>query len=560
MNLLSKLLLVILAVAGLAAATNAEQPAEKPASEIRSQLDALNADIMKVRVLNESVQTAGKADHDFLHYRLDYRGFDLLDDFDKLARKLTALPDDTPDKAEMIKQLVELSNGVGEAIFGRINEIRQRIFDATNSLDALSGGTLISAEAYLQSMENIRVSYYEAMAEHIDTRKVLGLPSDSIHQRLDPMLYIYVETLAGKIEYSAAALKQVRERLSRDSGNTDLKAAFSDLEIRHRTDVVRLQSMIAVLDSLGLDSAEYKAVMLQQASDISISFFSSKSLRVFLRNSWSAFKTKVENNAADIIFRIFLVILILFFSRILSRLVQRIVLAASERSSLNMSTLLKNILVSTSGGLVMGVGFLIALSQVGISLAPMLAGLGVAGFIVGFALQDTLGNFAAGAMILIYRPFDVNDFVEVTGASGLVRKMNLVSTTITTFDNQTLIVPNNKIWGDVIKNVTAQKERRIDLEFGIGYGDDIEHAEKILHEIIESHDKILDEPEANIKLHTLGDSSVNFVVRPWVKTGDYWEVYWYVTREVKLRFDREGISIPFPQRDVHLFNETNGQD
>ena len=204
----------------------------------------------------------------------------------------------------------------------------------------------------------------------------------------------------------------------------------------------------------------------------------------------------------------------------------------------------------------MCLGILMALSQVGISLAPMLAGLGVAGFIVGFALQDSLGNFAAGAMILIYRPFDVDDFVEVTGASGLVKKMNLVSTTIVTFDNQTLVVPNSKIWGDVIKNVTAQTERRVDLEFGIGYDDDIDLAQRVLTDIVTSHEKILSNPEPLIKLHTLGDSSVNFIVRPWAKTEDYWSVYWDLMKEVKLRFDREGISIPFPQRDVHVYSES----
>jgi small conductance mechanosensitive channel len=217
--------------------------------------------------------------------------------------------------------------------------------------------------------------------------------------------------------------------------------------------------------------------------------------------------------------------------------------------------LLKDILVSASGGLVMFVGILVALSQIGISLGPALAGLGVAGFIVGFALQDTLGNFAAGGMILFYRPYDVNDFVEVSGASGLVKKMNLVSTTITTFDNQTLVIPNSKIWGDVIKNVTAQATRRVDMEFGISYSDDIEKTERILRDIVEAHEKVLASPEPNIRLHKLGDSSVNFVVRPWTATADYWDVYWDITREVKMRFDREGISIPFPQRDVHVYQQ-----
>ena len=133
--------------------------------------------------------------------------------------------------------------------------------------------------------------------------------------------------------------------------------------------------------------------------------------------------------------------------------------------------------------------------------------------------------------------------------------MNLVSTTITTFDNQTLVVPNSKIWGDAIKNITAQTERRVDLEIGIGYGDDIELAAQVLTKIVVAHEKVPKDPEPNIKLHTLGDSSVNFIVRPWVKTEDYWDVYWDLMREIKLRLDREGISIPFPQRDVHLYQE-----
>jgi small conductance mechanosensitive channel len=200
-------------------------------------------------------------------------------------------------------------------------------------------------------------------------------------------------------------------------------------------------------------------------------------------------------------------------------------------------------------------GLLIALSQLGISLGPLLAGLGVAGFIIGFALQDTLANFASGMMILLYKPYDVGDLVDVGGVFGKVNKMSLVSTTVLTLDNQTLVVPNKKIWGDVIKNVTAQDVRRVDMVFGISYSDDIPKAEKVLAAILQEHDQILDEPAPVVHLHELGDSSVNFVVRPWAKVDDYWDVYWYVTRAVKMRFDEEAISIPFPQRDVHIYEE-----
>ena len=156
-------------------------------------------------------------------------------------------------------------------------------------------------------------------------------------------------------------------------------------------------------------------------------------------------------------------------------------------------------------------------------------------------------------MILFYRPYDVGDAVEVGGVTGKVRDMSIVNTTILTFDNQTLILPNSKIWGDVIKNITAQRMRRVDMTFGIGYDDDIPKAESILMEIVSGHDKVLQDPEPVVKLHNLGDSSVDFIVRPWVNTADYWDVYWDITRAVKLRFDAEGVSIPFPQRDIHLY-------
>ncbi len=212
-------------------------------------------------------------------------------------------------------------------------------------------------------------------------------------------------------------------------------------------------------------------------------------------------------------------------------------------------------IIATVKNLVIFLGILIALSQLGISLGPLLTGLGIAGFIVGFALQDTLSNFASGMMILLYRPFDVGDFVTAGGVTGKVGHMSLVNTTFKTIDNQVLIVPNNLIWQSVITNVTAQRLRRVDLTFGVAYNDDVEKVERILAEIVAEHELVLDEPEPMIRLHELADSSVNFVCRPWVKTDDYWDVYWDVLRTVKLRFDAEGITIPFPQREIHTASD-----
>jgi len=249
---------------------------------------------------------------------------------------------------------------------------------------------------------------------------------------------------------------------------------------------------------------------------------------------------------------IFLGTLFLFW--VIGRLAQRGVRRALGSDRIKGSHLLERTLVSLTGKLVLLLGLVVALSFVGIHLGPVLAGLGIAGFVMGFALQDSLANFAAGAMILLYAPYDVGDAVEVAGATGKVAGMSLVSTTILTFDNQRVIVPNGKIWGDVIKNITAEAIRRVDMVFGIGYADDIPAAERFLNEILAEHPAILDEPAPIVKLSNLGDSSVDFIVRPWCATEDYWDVRWDVTRQVKLTFDREGISIPFPQRDVHLHN------
>ena len=554
MNILVRLLVGLVVSACLTNLVQAQAESET-SSDIESMVQTLRDDITVLQALSKPITESENMEHEVLLFRRDVRSFRVLADFDLLVQELTMLADDNPQKNTIETQLSEHAEGVGDAIFERISELNQRIRKSLANLDSLSGGMRIATQAHIDSMENIRIKYYETLVNHLKSLNTLGLPTDDLHNRLDPLLYLYAETLTGRIELNSAAHHELQTRSTADPENADIKSALIGLNTRHSIDVIRLESIILVLDNLELASAEYKAVMLQQTGSLSVSFFSIKALGTVLKDAWTGLKEAVKGNAPDLFFRLLLFIAMLFVFRILARITRRVVRSASERSTLDMSDLLKDMLVSTSGGIVMATGVLMALSQVGISLAPMLAGLGVAGFIVGFALQDSLGNFAAGAMILIYRPFDVDDFVEVTGASGLVRKMNLVSTTITTFDNQTLVVPNSKIWGDVIKNVTAQNERRVDLEFGIGYDDDVEHAERVLTEIVLENEKVLKDPEPTIKLHTLGDSSVNFVVRPWVKTDDYWDVYWDIMREVKLRFDREGISIPFPQRDVHLYSE-----
>lgn len=248
-------------------------------------------------------------------------------------------------------------------------------------------------------------------------------------------------------------------------------------------------------------------------------------------------------------------LLILLVAKVLGNVLGKVVGKAMSGKKLQASDLLKQFFVTTTRKVVFLMGFVMGLGQLGIDIGPLLAGVGVVGFVVGFALQDTLGNFAAGIMILMYRPFDIGHVVEVAGQMGKVDAMSLVSTVLLTPDNQKLTIPNGSIWGGVIRNVTTQPTRRVDMTFGIGYSDDMDKAGAIIEDVLKKHELVLDDPEPVVKVSELGDSSVNFVCRPWSKTADYWTVKFDVTKRVKECFDAEGISIPFPQRDVHLFKE-----
>lgn len=193
-----------------------------------------------------------------------------------------------------------------------------------------------------------------------------------------------------------------------------------------------------------------------------------------------------------------------------------------------------------------------ALGQLGIQTASFVAIVGAAGLAVGLALQGSLSNFAAGVLLLIFRPFKVGDFVEVAGTSGVIQSIQIFTTELNTPDNKKVVVPNGGIISGNIVNYSANDTRRVDLVFGIGYSDDIDKARQVIEGILKADKRVLEIPEATVAVVELADSSVNFVCRPWVATADYWAVYFDITEAVKKAFDNSGISIPFPQQDVHM--------
>lgn len=200
----------------------------------------------------------------------------------------------------------------------------------------------------------------------------------------------------------------------------------------------------------------------------------------------------------------------------------------------------------------LAVVLLAALSKVGVETTSFIAMLGAAGLAVGLALQGSLSNFAAGILIILFRPFRVGNFIEGGGATGTVKEISMLVTVLATPDNKMVIVPNSAIMGATITNFNGYATRRIDFVFGIGYEDDFEQAKTILTDIISKHPKVLADPAPNIRVTAHAESSINIVARPWVNGADYWAVYFDIMEQVKARFDEEGITIPYPQRDVHL--------
>ncbi|CAM3798312.1 mechanosensitive ion channel family protein [Parendozoicomonas haliclonae] len=395
------------------------------------------------------------------------------------------------------------------------------------------------------------------MAERQRNLKLLtdwGVDTAASIQALNQEITRYAEFMAGYLRTNARQEKLLQGEL--DTLPADARSALENkIASQNRlvqSAVTNLKQVVLLMEEQNLPVDQFNELIFQTTGNLAEAVVNIGTLSTIIGSVWEDATLWLQTNIGNIISRLMLFALLILFVVLLARLVRRGISRAVTHKKARFSTLVKDFFISMGGNLVIVFGLLFALAQVGLDLTPLLTGLGVAGIVIGFALQDTLSNFASGMMILIYRPFDVGDFVEAGGVSGKVGKMSLVNTTIRTFDNQVFIVPNAKIWGDTIKNITSERIRRVDMVFGVAYSDNIEQVEKVLEDIVTSHPKILKNPQYMIHLHVLNSSSVDFIVRPWVKTDDYWDVYWDITREVKMRFDREGITIPFPQQDVYL--------
>jgi small conductance mechanosensitive channel len=407
--------------------------------------------------------------------------------------------------------------------------------EAVDHLEVISKGGAEEARQARQDFSELLLRgnrLLEYFDSNIDQRSALGEDVKVATEHLKERLQARADGLAGFLRQTRRDIDALADQPGLDQ---DANAQEELVSLKDYRDVLAESQRLTVrlMDKRGMETAELRQGIISATGRLSQDILDREVAGGLIEQWFADAGDWLQNNGAGLVFRALTFLLILFGFWVTARMTRGAVRRGLERSKLEMSSLAREFFVKSTGRLIMLIGLIIAIAQLGIEIGPLLAGLGIAGFVVGFALQDTLSNFASGLMILVYRPYDVGDAIEAGGVVGSVDQMNLVSTMIMTFDNQLLVVPNNKIWGNVIRNITHQKMRRIDMTFSIGYSDDISKAERVLTEIVSSHVKVLKEPAPVIRLHELGDSSINFVVR----------------------FDAEGISIPFPQRDVHVYHD-----
>ncbi len=533
-----------------------ELPAEQVGQHANELLKSVNVLFEQGVHYTNAIKTASREDRLTLELQLASVQKRALNDLHQLGDALLKIEKSTP-QPELRKQVEEAFAYTVPRLWLRINRLRHGIDTARARRPKATADERYTIENEVARLTGRLDGVFDMGLQHIQNMQLVGMNPQKELAELARLLYQRADELSGRISLAQVRISELevrRKDLPDDAETAKLLAASAK---SLHTNTHSMKATLDLMDELELETKTLRGELITATRDLSSGLMDTGAAASLVNRTAKNITGWLVENGPNYLVKLILVFGIIFFFRFATRFVRAGLEKALDASNMNLSELAHRMIVKTASNLVMILGVMLALSQLGISLGPLLAGLGVAGFIVGFALQDTLSNFASGIMILLYRPYDVGDLVDVSDVFGTVHKMNLVSTSILTLDNQMIVIPNNKIWGDVIKNVTAQDIRRVDMVFGIAYSDDVTKAEAIFNDILKSNDKILDDPEPMVRLHTLGASSVDFVVRPWAKVDDYWDVYWDVTREVKMRCDAQGVSIPFPQRDVHVYHENN---
>ena len=419
---------------------------------------------------------ASGATRDFLEEQIWQRHSELNQGTLELADKIESERGKGRDLTEPLRVLTEAVRGEWPSYLVQLQRRERALIELTRSGDEASGARRLAIESEITRRAGRLLEAYESFVN-----VVLALERVKIDVSMQRAFLVRgtrttAEGLVTRLQLAKRDQTDASIRLARDASNTEFRYAFDAADERLKRATRGLATAIVLMDRLGLETTNFRVALIATTGTISADIFKWKVLLGVLKALGERLLGFLMAQAPRWLFQVLLIAFTFLGFRALSNLARRIVRRAVGYSRL--SALLRDTVIRLTGTAVMVIGFAVILTQLGVHVAPLLAGLGIAGFAVGFAMQNTLSNFAAGGMILGNQPFDIGDEIEVAGVFGIVKRMTLVSTTILTPDNQTLIIPNSTVWGGVIRNRTAQPTRRVDLVFSIDYGDDIEKAER----------------------------------------------------------------------------------
>lgn len=414
-------------------------------------------------------------------------------------------------------------------------------------------------EARIEDARDRLDRLFHGQAATLTIADSLGLDASREWHQLEKILNTRAENYVGRLQIAVKSRDKLRDRLKNagraGTADSELAATRTQLQFAERRveGVARsLEETVDLLEERGFEGAQYRQFIIETTGEISEKILDPRVLIGILSNALKNFWNWVKENAPAFLIKLLIILAFVAVFRILFRLGWWMVrLLGLARLSRLMRDLVDRMLspIATIVGLIGGLWFL------GVNPAHLLAGVGVASVIIGLALQDSLSNLAAGFFILATRPFDVDDVVVSGSVFGTVKEMGLANTTIVTFDNRRLMVPNRKIWGEVIENRSAEAVRRVDLTVRIGYREDLDRAIGILRDLLDGNERALKKPEPVIFVAELADSWIEIAVRPWTRNEDWWPLLTELPRLVRLRFGEEGIEIPYPQRDVTMRSE-----
>ncbi|MGY6629448.1 MAG: mechanosensitive ion channel domain-containing protein [Wenzhouxiangella sp.] len=538
-------------------------------ADIDALLEQQAQELAQVERLLEAIANQPVEYRDALLWRLDERLLALLAGLDEQLIELASvavMPDAESDPLdeERILTARRQTERILDLSLDRVHRITDRIAQERDEVGEFDEGLRSNiAESFIQEQQLLRMRYLQTTVGSLELIERLaaagGLDESKaelagrLRLWLEAQALLLAERIAGQIRLDTNTLIELRSRQAEDPLDSELGRAVRVLQRKQARSINSLEATLGIMDQLGLDTAEYRVLIIRQRGMIGVELLQRQVFSRVMRDQLDNLQQALVTTGPNFVLRALVFLTILLLAWLLARLVRVVLRVLLDRGRVRITRLSGEVLLSVSGIVVFLFGLLVGLSTLGVSVGPMLAGLGVAGIILGFALQDSLSNLASGAMILLYQPYDVDDHVRVGDVEGVVKRMNLVATTIATFDNQVLVVPNKNIWGDNIVNHTASRVRRVDIQVSFSYDEDIDFVEQVLMEEMKAHDRVLSTPAPTVHISRWDDSAITMMAKPWVRTADYWPTLRGLTKRFKQRFDAENISIPFPQRDIHLY-------